>query len=180
MDKHRAAINAALKAAGRSRDDVKVIWGITPVVGETEAEANAKRDAIQSNIHPEAALVLMSGHLNFDLSTLPKDVPLSEIEVSGIQALAHGLDMTAEEYALRAAKGGNNLLSGTASQIVDKLEDLYTKGEGDGFMIITHALPSSVDDFVDLVMPEMQTRGHFRHKYDTLSLRDRFFSEPNL
>ncbi|MFZ5914891.1 MAG: LLM class flavin-dependent oxidoreductase [Pseudomonadota bacterium] len=174
---HRKAINAALKEAGRSRDDVKVIWGITPVTGESEAEVKAKREAIQANIHPEAALVLLSGHLNYDLSTWPKDRPLSELEVSGVQAFARGQNYTAEEYARRMAEGSGNLMDGTAAQIVDRMEALYEQTEGDGFMIVTHALPSSVDDFVDLVVPELQRRGHFRKRYGARVLRDRFFNE---
>lgn len=175
--KHRKAINAALAEAGRSRDDVKVIWGITPVVGESEAEVKAKREAILANIHPEAALVLLSGHLNYDLSTWPKDRPLSELEVSGVQAFARAQNYTVEEYARRMAEGSGNLMDGTATQIVDRMEDLYEQTEGDGFMIVTHALPSSVDDFVDLVVPELQHRGHFREKYGARILRDRFFNE---
>jgi len=175
--KHRQAINAALAEAGRSRDDVKVIWGITPVVGESEAEVKAKREAILANIHPEAALVLLSGHLNYDLSTWPKDRPLSELEVSGVQAFARAQNYTVEEYARRMAEGSGNLMDGTATQIVDRMEDLYEQTEGDGFMIVTHALPSSVDDFVDLVVPELQHRGHFREKYGARILRDRFFNE---
>ncbi|HEX4890793.1 MAG TPA: LLM class flavin-dependent oxidoreductase [Alphaproteobacteria bacterium] len=175
--KHRQAINAALAEAGRSRDDVKVIWGITPVVGESEAEVKAKREAILANIHPEAALVLLSGHLNYDLSTWPKDRPLSELEVSGVQAFARAQNYTVEEYARRMAEGSGNLMDGTATQIVDRMEDLYEQTEGDGFMIVTHALPSSVDDFVDLVVPELQRRGHFREKYGARILRDRFFNE---
>ena len=174
---HRKAINAALKEAGRSRDDVKVIWGITPVTGESEAEVKAKREAIQANIHPEAALVLLSGHLNYDLSTWPKDRPLSELEVSGVQAFARGQNYTAEEYARRMAEGSGNLMDGTAAQIADRMEALYEQTEGDGFMIVTHALPSSVDDFVDLVVPELQRRGHFRKKYGERTLRERFFNE---
>lgn len=175
--KHRQAINAALAEAGRSRDDVKVIWGITPVVGESEVEVKAKREAILANIHPEAALVLLSGHLNYDLSTWPKDRPLSELEVSGVQAFARAQNYTVEEYARRMAEGSGNLMDGTATQIVDRMEDLYEQTEGDGFMIVTHALPSSVDDFVDLVVPELQRRGHFREKYGARILRDRFFNE---
>lgn len=174
---HRKAINAALKEAGRSRDDVKVIWGITPATGESEAEVKAKREAIQANIHPEAALVLLSGHLNYDLSTWPKDRPLSELEVSGVQAFARGQNYTAEEYARRMAEGSGNLMDGTAAQIADRMEALYEQTEGDGFMIVTHALPSSVDDFVDLVVPELQRRGHFRKRYGARILRDRFFNE---
>ena len=176
---HRKAIEAALKEAGRSRDDVKVIWGITPVVGESEAEVKAKREAIQANIHPEAALVLLSGHLNYDLSTWPKDRPLSELEVSGVQAFARGQNYTAEEYARRMAEGSGNLMDGTATQIVDRMEELYAQTGGDGFMIVTHALPSSVDDFVDLVVPELQRRGHFRERYGAKVLRDRFFNEAS-
>lgn len=135
--KHRKAINAALAEAGRSRDDVKVIWGITPVVGESEAEVKAKREAILANIHPEAALVLLSGHLNYDLSTWPKDRPLSELEVSGVQAFARAQNYTVEEYARRMAEGSGNLMDGTATQIVDRMEELYEQTEGDGFMIVS-------------------------------------------
>lgn len=174
---HRKAINAALKEAGRSPGDVKVIWGITPVTGESEAEVKAKREAIQANIHPEAALVLLSGHLNYDLSTWPKDRPLSELEVSGVQAFARAQNYTVEEYARRMAEGSGNLMDGTAAQIADRMEALYEQTGGDGFMIVTHALPSSVDDFVDLVVPELQRRGHFRKRYGARILRDRFFNE---
>lgn len=177
MANHRKAINAALKQAGRKPEDVRVIWSITPVVGESEAEAQAKKQAIQENIHPEAALVLLSGHLNYDLSTWPKDRPLSELKSSGVQAFARGQNYTTEEYARRMAEGSANIIHGTPKQIVDKLEALYEEGSGDGFMIVTHALPSSIDDFVDLVVPELQRRGHFRERYGSPLLRERLLGD---
>lgn len=178
MAKARENINEALAAAGRTPDSAKVIWGITPVVGESEAEAHAKRDAIQANIHPEAALVTLSGHLNYDLSTWPKDKPLSELPTSGVSAFSRGQSITAEQYAARLAGASGNLLVGTAQQVADKMEEMYEESGGDGFMIVTHALPASVDDFVDLVVPELQDRGLFRKKYTTNTLRDHFFNEP--
>jgi alkanesulfonate monooxygenase len=35
-----------------------------------------------------------------------------------------------------------------------------------------HYLPGGLDDFVDLVVPELQARGAFRTEYEGSSLRD--------
>jgi hypothetical protein len=42
----------------------------------------------------------------------------------------------------------------------------------DGFLVQPAYLPGGLDDFVDLVIPELQTRGLFRSDYEGATLRD--------
>ena len=42
----------------------------------------------------------------------------------------------------------------------------------DGFNIMFPFLPQGLDDFVDLVVPELQRRGIFRRHYEGATLRE--------
>ena len=131
----------------------------------------------------EAALALMSGHFNFDLSKLPANEPIGALETDGIQGM---IDMVINDFGdnvtlLEAARRygtavGVMSIVGTPQQAADRLEELYDIGEGDGFMLMTQSLPASVTDLVDLLVPELQRRGRFRTEYDSRTLRGHFFS----
>ncbi len=61
---------------------------------------------------------------------------------------------------------------GTAVQVADHMEAWMEAGACDGFMISFLALPGSLVDFVDKVIPELQRRGVFRTEYAGSTLRD--------
>jgi N-acetyl-S-(2-succino)cysteine monooxygenase len=42
----------------------------------------------------------------------------------------------------------------------------------DGFLLTPSVFPNDLDDFVDLVIPELQRRGRFRTAYPGTTLRD--------
>ena len=42
----------------------------------------------------------------------------------------------------------------------------------DGFLVQPAVLPAGLDDFVELVIPELQRRGLFRREYTGTTLRD--------
>ena len=63
-------------------------------------------------------------------------------------------------------------LVGTATQIADELEALFREEAGDGFVISPAFLPGAFDEFVDLVVPELQKRGLFRKEYTGNTLRE--------
>ena len=48
----------------------------------------------------------------------------------------------------------------------------YDEGGADGFMLIATYTPGCFEEFVDLVVPELQRRGRFRTKYTGTTLRD--------
>jgi FMN-dependent oxidoreductase (nitrilotriacetate monooxygenase family) len=184
MVKHRKRMNEALAKVGRTAGSMKVLWGALLFVGEDEASARERERRMMERVTPEAGLALMSGHIGIDLSTLPLDKPLERVEVPGSRGIFDaiiedfGPELTVAELGRRYGCGLSGLrIYGSPGQIADQLEEAYEAGEGDGFMLLsTDCLPGSVDDVVDLVVPELQRRGRLRRSYgEGLTLREQVF-----
>ncbi|MDR5857819.1 hypothetical protein QCE42_23300, partial [Caballeronia sp. LZ050] len=77
------------------------------------------------------------------------------------------------EIARHFAAGQGPHVVGTAAEVADQLEKLLDEGGGDGFICITHALPACMDEFVDLVVPELKRRGLRPEAYEHATLRER-------
>lgn len=177
MAEQRDRLDAALAAEGRDPSEIKVLWGVTPILGSTDAEAEGRRQEIIDHASVEGALVQLSGHLNTDLSKWPSDRPLEEMEVSGVRGYIGGRFAPGEtlaDLARRLGTGVGQHVTGSAATVADQLEEMDAAGRGDGFMFVTTTLPGSVEDVVDLLVPELQRRGRFRTEYGSTLLRDRF------
>lgn len=185
MRSYRDTMVKEYVAAGRKPEDVRLLWGVNPVVGETEMGARDRQRAIQDGASLDGCLALLSGQLGFDFSTVPLDEPLANFEAEGIVGLIDAVkndfnpDATLREVAARYGSGlGGPTLVGTGRQVADQLEALFDEAGGDGFMLTTTGLPSSVHDFVDLVVPELQRRGRLRRSYRPgAQLRDLILEE---
>ena len=73
---------------------------------------------------------------------------------------------------LNAGPRGHVLSIGTPEQVADVMEHWFLNGAADGFNVMPAWLPGSLDDFVDLVIPELQRRGLFRTEYEATTLRE--------
>ena len=180
MQRFYADIKAEVERFGRRPDEVKLLAGIMPFVGRTQAEAQAKLELHNSLVHPLVGLSTMSSHMNFDFSKLPLDAPLEQIQVQGMQgmlaavrSLGQGQSMTLREIGKRY---GESVvvpqIAGTPRQVADQLEALFISRACDGFMVSPAYLPGGFDDFVDLVVPDLQRRGLFRTEYTGKTLRE--------
>jgi alkanesulfonate monooxygenase len=86
--------------------------------------------------------------------------------------LARKENLTVRQLAMRiAGSRGHWHLVGSPSRIADQLEEWFVKGGADGFNVMPPTFPGSLDDFVALVIPELQRRGLFRRQYDGHTLR---------
>jgi N-acetyl-S-(2-succino)cysteine monooxygenase len=172
----------AVDKFGRDPDHLKVMPGLSCFVAKTEAEANEKYEYLQSLIHPIAAREMLSTILGVDLSSYPFDEPLppnlplgtgSQSARQNVLDMAQRENLTIRETALRAAGArGKSVIRGTPEQIVDMMEEWYMKEAADGFNVIPAFLPGSLDDFVELVIPELQRRDLFRLEYTGRTLRE--------
>jgi len=177
----RAELRALATKMGRNPDHMKIMPGVSPIIGKTEAEAKAKLAALGDMMNPSAALKVLSERLGQDLSDYPLDGPVPDLPPSTMMqghavtltAMAKAKNMTLRElrdYA--AAAMGHRLLVGTAEMVADGLEEWFTAGAADGFNIMPSWLPGTFDDFVDDVVPILQKRGLFRREYTGTTLRD--------
>lgn len=177
-------VYARAEKAGRDPRQLRVLWSASPIVAPTEAEARARQAEVAERIPIEAAMAMMSGHLNVNLAALDPMTRLSEIEarVDGTQGMfdmwrRSGEDPTIAEAARRYGSGGlgRNSLVGTPAQVAEQMIALLRVGGGHGFQLTPpYYAPDYYRDLVELLIPELQRRGVFRRSYgDRATLRQR-------
>lgn len=179
---YRAALKEAAEAGGRS-GYLKVLPGIMPIVGRTDAEAREKFAALQEHTDIAAGIRQLSGRWGYDLSTHPLDGPVPEPgeRIHGESRVRLLLNKArAENYtlgelaALAIASHGHRIIIGSPETIADDLQHWFEQGAADGFNLIPASMPDGLDDFVDRVIPVLQDRGLFRRSYAETTLRERF------
>lgn len=177
-----ADLKGRMAKYGRHPDDLKIMPGIFPVVGESRAQAQEKFEELQELIHPAVAVAQLQYMLgDFDLSPYPVDGPLPELPESNggksRQALLFDLarkeKLSIAQLARRIAGArGHWQVVGTAADIVDVMEERFVKQGADGFNIMPPTLPGGLRDFIAFVVPELRRRGLFREEYEGRTLRE--------
>lgn len=165
--------------AGRDPSQLKILPGMVPIVGETSAIADDKRKLIDDLADPQAGLSTLSYHLDIDLAQFPQDEVLPSLDVPGVQGhykevseLTQRLGLTLAQTGKRYGVGPLRDFIGTGSNLADKMEEWFSAEACDGFMVQMPYIPGGLEDFVRLVVPELQKRGLFRREYRGRTLRD--------
>lgn len=175
-----ADIHARMSAAGRAPGALKILPGALVTVGRSEQEAIDRQALLDSLVHVESALPNLSLRLGVDASRFDPDAELPELprtnaSQSGQDALvaqARRESLTVRQLAQRVSGYGGLKMVGTASQIADTMQHWLESDACDGFNVMFPTVPAGLDDFVDLVVPELQRRGLFRRAYEGTTLRD--------
>jgi alkanesulfonate monooxygenase len=176
-----ADVKARTTRYGRSPDHLKVLPGLSVIVAPTREEAKAKFQALQDLLHPDLGVALLSRRLGFDLTGYPLDQPLPplpENKVIGsrsdmIAAWSKDGAPTLRELCQRfAGARGHFAIVGTPNEAADVMENWFTTGACDGFNFVPSYYPGGLDDFVDMVVPELQRRGLYRTAYEGPTLRE--------
>jgi len=178
-----ATIKGRLAEHGRSPDEMKIMPGLSAVIGRTDAEAEENYEYLNSLVHPIVAREILSMSLgNVDLSQYPFDGPLpenlpqsnaSQSIFQNLTEMARRENLTIRQLAMRVAGArAKAVVRGSPQTIADMMEEWFRKDGCDGFNIMPPFLPGGLDDFVDLVIPELQRRGLFRTKYEGKTLRE--------
>jgi len=177
-----ADIKARAAGFGRNPDHVLVLPGIRPVVGRTEAEAEAKYQELINLTSIENALRMLGRPFNdhdFTAYDLDAPFPLHVAEEGAksnqsaslrILALAREQNLTLRETALRFATPRSHFV-GTPEQVADALQTWFEARGADGYVTF-ESLPGQLELFVETVVPILQARGLYRTAYDGRTLRD--------
>ncbi|WP_239683969.1 NtaA/DmoA family FMN-dependent monooxygenase [Leucobacter musarum] len=168
---------------GRDPDAIRVLQGVQPVVGWTDAEAQAKLAALVAQIDLPGALEKLGRLLHaesLDPAARATEVLAAHRGATGsvgfedmLAAVSERRGFTVADLAIEQAL--NQLhpqLVGSPATIADELQYLFESDAADGFIIMPALYHSSFEDFVNGVVPELQRRGIFRTDYSGVTLRD--------
>lgn len=181
-----ADIRRRAAAAGRPDGAVRVLPGVTVVVGDTDEEAAAEAEQIRrAQVSGATALLTLERIWNRDLSGWDPDGPLPDVEPvledTGLSQgrVRHVADPHAEVARLREisqrhgltlretviATGQRQDFVGSPETVAQELIRHVEHDVCDGFILIPHLTPGGLEPFVDRVVPLLQERGALRTDY---------------
>jgi alkanesulfonate monooxygenase len=175
-----ADVKGRMRALGRNPQHLKILPGVLVIVGETTADAEARRVQLDSLVHPDSGVPNLSMRLGTDASRFDLDAPLPEIpETNAGQSsrqslieLARRENLTVRQLAQLVGGYGGLQMVGTPAEIADQMQAWLEAEACDGFNVMFPYLPAGLDDVVNLVVPELQRRGLFRQDYEGTTLRE--------
>jgi len=177
-----ASVKGRMAKYGRDPDELKMMPGIMAFVGRTLQEARDKFDRMQALIEPRLGLGLLTvssfpDYTGYDLDGPVPDLPMpggrkSEFVV-GALAKAKRENLTIRQLYELVSGGFWHLgMVGTPTMIADLMEEWFATGAADGFNIQPPCIPVDAEDFIELVVPELQRRGLFRTEYEGTTLSE--------
>jgi len=179
----RDDIRARAASFGRDPEKIKVLVGITPIVGTTNEEAEALAKQMLNLIPEEVAIGNLSAVAGgVDLQQFDPNGPMPELPESNagkshrdaIMSIARTRHLSLLETARYFAEGSYFKLIGSPSTIADRMQEWLEGDACDGFLAVPTHFPTGVENFTQKVVPELQRRGVFRSDYvEGESLRDR-------
>ena len=178
------AFKALVAKCGRNPDHVKVAPAVYCIPGETKAMAEDKMAVIDGLCRPVDQLALLSEGLNFDFASKPMDSAFTDEELASISGLRAVIDRVVQlsgkknptirdfvQFSSRGTVREFPRFVGTAKDIADGLEEWFNTC-CDGFVLAATHLPGGYEDFVRMVVPELQRRGLHQKEYKGPTLRD--------
>lgn len=179
----RKRMDAEIAKQDDTDRSLKIFPGLVTYVGKTHEEALEKKAALDDKLPIETALKQLSFFVQQDCTEweLDKKVPdLPPVEdftgpvgrYETVLEIINDTNPTVRELLGYLNAGGGHLtLIGTPEEIVDEMEHWFNEGVADGFNLMPPILPGSLEDFVDLIVPEMQKRGLYRKEYEGSTFR---------
>ncbi len=172
---YRDDVRARAAAGGRDPDEIKILFVVAPILGETEAEAKAKAARIvEAPDYCEKALALISAITDIDFSKFDLDQPLPHLTTNGEQGSLDAFQQWGTGKPLRQLcaeqlSRGLDGLVGTPDQVADRMGEVMAEVGGDGFLI-TRPFTSNISrqyitEICEGLVPALQRRGLARTQY---------------
>lgn len=162
-------VRAAAQAAGRDPQAVKVFMGITVIVAATEQQAQAKHAEYLRHASAEAGVAHFAASTGIDFAAYALDEPIAFSQGNAIQSATRQLQdnvWTRRRLLQQHALGGRYVtLVGAPEQVAEQLIAWVDETGLDGFNLTRTVTPESFEDFIDLVIPQLQQRGRYKTAY---------------
>ncbi len=181
MREYRNDVRARMVAAGRDPDSCKVLFMATPILANTdeEAQARAALRSVASTEDVHRRLAQMGWTTNIDFSGYDLDAPVGELRTNGHQSSLANFLKKAGGRTLREAiiaytsHGGSVDLVGTPDTVAAQMDEAMQEVGGDGFLLVLpNVSRKTVVEVTDGLVPALQQRGLVRRAYAHKQFRD--------
>ncbi|WP_051237155.1 NtaA/DmoA family FMN-dependent monooxygenase [Ottowia thiooxydans] len=182
-----ARLKSRAAAAGRNPDAQVVIPGIAVYTAKTSKEAHALYRQVQESWPIPIDLQALSQGLGvvldgFEASTRISQVPaFLAATANAVEHLRTARWLYGEEdisladlFRYYRRHELFKEVVGSPTEVADFIQHWFEERAADGFMIFPPYMDGALEDFVELVIPELQARGLFRTEYAGSTLREHF------
>jgi long-chain alkane monooxygenase len=177
-------IRSAAKDFGRDPYDIRLFAGATVIVAPTRAEANDLLEDYARYVDRDGQLALLSGWTGIDFSTYRPDQAVQYVESNAIQSMVENFTLRSDQpvrigdlATLSRVGARSPFVVGSPQDVADELIAWADDTDVDGFNLFRLVMPESLNAFVDLVVPELQSRGVYKTAYRDGTLREKLFPE---
>lgn len=178
---HVEDVKARMLGYGRDPSELRVLPGLAVTVAPTEAEAQEKAEYYRELLYSDSIVRYVLGEQSgLDFGAYDLDATFPTLDPAHPDAngplvtkwlqLAQEQGLTLRQLAQQVIPRGG--VVGSPVQVADHIQRWVDAGASDGFLLSPLLFPGDVDDFVDLVVPELQNRGLFRTEYSGNTLRE--------
>jgi FMN-dependent oxidoreductase (nitrilotriacetate monooxygenase family) len=154
---HYSLIKARLAYHDRTPESLHVMPSIMPVIGRTPAEAEDLFATLQDQLHAKVNDEMVEGNCYAELRGHSADAPVTD-----------AVSRASVHFGI----------AGTPTLIADTMEEWFTTGAADGFIIRLQYRSGGVESFAHTIIPELQRRGLFRVEYEGATLRENLGMTP--
>ena len=180
--KHYADIKTRMGKYGRQPDELRVLPGLTAIVGRSRSEALYIERELAELIHPVVGREYIGTLLGIDLSDCDVDDHLPDRESKtrktagiavSVKAMAERENLTIRQLSERlAGSHGKLTMRGSVTEVADEMQTWFEGHACDGFIFQPMTMPGDLNNIIELLIPELQNRGLIRTGYDGTTLRD--------
>ena len=182
MKAFRDDVRGRLAFEGRDPDECKILYLISPLVGDTIEDAKARKLRMMSDPRTvELVLATMASITEIDFAAFDLDAPMpAGVTTNGERGFLEAFVKRAEGKTLRQAviddgMGSADEFVGTPAGVADLMSEYIDYAGGDGYLITTPERRLNrryVTEITDGLVPELQRRGRVRTEYEFAHFRD--------
>lgn len=169
------------REAGRGADDLKVLPWFSPIIGDTQAQAEERFRELAELTPARLQVDLLGHYLGVDLGDRDIDEQFSfEFDVDGFNQSKSGYQTIAALLARRAYTIRElawevlrkRFTVGTPDTLAAHISERYEQGAADGFILMAPTLPDTLVRFVEDIVPRLTDRGIYPLEYTGETLRE--------
>ena len=174
------SVRQAAEEVGRSGQDIKLVSGLSVVVGGSAQEAEERLEEYLSWVNAGAARAYYAMMTGVDLASLDPNASFSSVTTEGGRTQVERYrDTSVREATADFIRRGMRelILTGTATDVAEQIREIVEATDLDGFNYTPFVSPGSYLELIDGVVPALQRMGLVRTDRRRETFRERLSGE---